>query len=212
MTNSITRHFADLPDPRRPQGKRHCLSDMIVIAIGAVICGADFWSDVVDFGKAKHKWFKTFLGLPNGIPSQDTFERVFAQLDPDAFEACIQAGTHTLAGSTKGQLVAINGKRIRRSFEQAWRASTATHLVSAFVSANATVFGQLAVDTKENEIVVIPRLLLYRTCMEPRFPSTPWAARRPSPGRLSRAAAIIVWRSRTISPRCTGPFRSSWTT
>ena len=159
MTDSLTRHFADLPDPRHAQGKRHSLSDMIVIAICAVICAADSWSDVVDFGQAKEKWFKTFLGLPYGIPSQDTFERVFARLNPDAFEACFQAWTQALAGSTKGQLLAIDGKRIRRSFEHAWSASTATHLVSAFVSANATVFGQLAVETKENEIVAIPRLL-----------------------------------------------------
>lgn len=159
MTNSITRHFADMPDPRRAQGKRHSLADMIVIAICAVICAADSWSDVVDFGRAKRKWFETFLDLPHGIPSQDTFERVFARLDPGAFEACFQAWTRELAGSSGGQLLAIDGKRIRRSFEHAWNSSTATHLVSAFVSANATVFGQLAVETKENEIVAIPKLL-----------------------------------------------------
>lgn len=159
MTNSVTRHFSDLPDPRRAQGKRHSLSDMIIIAICAVICAADSWSDVVDFARAKGEWFKTFLDLPHGIPSQDTFERVFARLDPDAFEVCFQAWTRELAGSTGGQLLAIDGKRIRRSFQHAWSSSTATHLVSAYVSANATVFGQLAVENKENEIVAIPHLL-----------------------------------------------------
>lgn len=159
MTHSIARHFADLPDPRRDQGKRHQLSDMIVIAVCAVICAADTWADVVDFGKAKHKWFKTFLDLPHGIPSQDTFERVFARIDPDAFEACFQAWTRALAGTSQGQLVAIDGKQIRRSFEHAWNHSTATHLVSAFVDANATVPAQLAVEQKENEIVAIPKLL-----------------------------------------------------
>ncbi len=159
MTDSITRHFGALPDPRRAQGRRHSLSDMLVIAITAVICAADSWSDVVDFGEAKRKWFETFLELPYGIPSQDTFERVFARLNPDAFEACFQAWTRELAGSSGGQLVAIDGKRIRRSFEHAWNASTATHLVSAFVSDNATVLSQLAVESKENEIVAIPRLL-----------------------------------------------------
>ncbi len=159
MTNSIQEHFADLPDPRRAQGKRHRLSDMIVIAVCAVICCADSWSDVVDFGRAKLKWFETFLDLPHGIPCQDTFERVFARIDPDAFERCFMNWTCALSGSSRGKLVAIDGKKIRRSFKHAWDHSTATHLVSAFVHENATVLGQLSVDCKENEIVAIPRLL-----------------------------------------------------
>lgn len=159
MADSITRHFADLPDPRRAQGKRHQLADMIVIAVCAVVCAADSWADVADFGRAKLKWFQTFLDLPHGIPCQDTFERVFARLDPEAFEACFQAWTKALAGSSAGQLVAIDGKKIRRSFAHAWNSSTATHLVSAFVGANATVFAQLAVQVKENEILAIPKLL-----------------------------------------------------
>lgn len=159
MTHSIGRFFADMPDPRRDQGKRHQLSDMIVIAVCALLCGADSWADVADFGQAKRKWFETFLDLPHGIPSQDTFERVFARLDPDAFEACFEAWTRALAGSSSGQLIAIDGKKIRRSFTHAWNSSTATHLVSAFVEANTTVLGQLAVQTKENEIVAIPKLL-----------------------------------------------------
>jgi predicted transposase YbfD/YdcC len=159
MTHSIAHHFTGLPDPRRDQGKRHQLAGMITIAICAVICVADSWSDVVDFGHAKLTWFETFLDLPHGIPSQDTFERVFARIDPDAFEVCFQAWTQTLAGTSKGQLVAIDGKKIRRSFQHAWHHSTATHLVSAFIDANATVLAQLAVDSKENEIVAIPKLL-----------------------------------------------------
>jgi len=159
MANSIQAHFADLPDPRRAQGKRHRLSDMIVIAVCAVICCADSWADVADFGRAKLKWFKTFLDLPHGIPCQDTFERVFARLDPDAFERCFMSWTEALSGSSRGKLVAIDGKKIRRSFQHAWDCSTATHLVSAFVQQNATVLGQLAVDCKGNEIVAIPQLL-----------------------------------------------------
>ena len=159
MANSIQEHFADLPDPRRAQGKRHRLSDMIVIAVTAVICCADNWSDVADFGNAKLKWFSTFLDLPHGVPCQDTFERVFARLDPDAFERCFTRWTEVLVGRSRGKLVAIDGKRIRRSFSHAWDHSTATHLVSAFVHENATVLGQLSVDCRENEIVAIPRLL-----------------------------------------------------
>ena len=159
MATSISEYFADLPDPRRAQGRRHNLSDMIVIAVTAVICAADSWSDVHEFGRAKQKWFKTFLDLPYGITSQDTFERVFARLDPDAFDRCFMAWTQALSVSTGGQLVAIDGKRIRRSFAHAWSHTTATHLISAFVTSNATVFAQLAVDVKENEITGIPRLL-----------------------------------------------------
>ena len=159
MANSIQAHFADLPDPRRAQGKRHKLSDMIVIAVCAVICCADSWADVADFGEAKRKWFQTFLDLPHGIPCADTFQRVFARLDPEAFERCFMNWSEALAGSSRGKLVAIDGKRIRRSFEHAWDHSTATHLVSAFVHENATVLGQLSVDCKANEIVAIPKLL-----------------------------------------------------
>jgi predicted transposase YbfD/YdcC len=159
MAGSVQEHFADLPDPRRAQGKRHKLSDMVVIAVCAVICCADGWADVADFGRAKLKWFETFLDLPHGIPCQDTFERVFARLDPDAFERCFMDWTSALAGSSGGKLVAIDGKRIRRSFKHAWDHSTAAHLVSAFVAENRTVLGQLAVDCKANEIVAIPKLL-----------------------------------------------------
>ena len=159
MANSIQEHFADLPDPRRAQGTRHRLSDMIVIAVCAVVCCADSWADVADFGRAKLKWFGTFLDLPHGIPCVDTFERVFARLDPDAFERCFMSWSESLAGSSRGRLVAIDGKKIRRSFAHAWDHSTATHLVSAFVHENATVLGQLSVDCKENEIVAIPKLL-----------------------------------------------------
>ena len=159
MANSIQEHFGELPDPRRTQGRRHRLSDMIVIAVCAVVCAADSWSDVADFGNAKLKWFGTFLDLPHGIPCQDTFERVFARLDPDAIERCFMSWAAALAESSGGELAAIDGKKIRRSFAHAWDHSTATHLVSAFVHENATVLGQLSVDCKENEIVAIPRLL-----------------------------------------------------
>jgi predicted transposase YbfD/YdcC len=99
------------------------------------------------------------LDLLHGIPCQDTFERVFARIDLDAFERCFMNWTCALSGSSRGKLVAIDGKRIRRSFAHAWDHSTATYLVSAFVHENATVLGQLSVDCKENEIVAIPKLL-----------------------------------------------------
>lgn len=159
MANSIEQYFGTLPDPRRPQGRRHRLSDMLVIAVTAVICAADTWSDVVDFGRAKLKWFETFLDLSHGIPSQDTFERVFARLDPNAFERCFMEWTTALSQATGGKLLAVDGKKIRRSFEHAWDVSAATHLVSVFAGENEMVLSQLAVDVKENEIVAMPKLL-----------------------------------------------------
>lgn len=157
-TGGILRFFEDLPDPRACN-RIHKLTDMLVIAICAVICGADGWEDVALFGRAKHKWFQTFLDLPAGIPSHDTFGRVFARLDPDAFEECFVAWISSLAAFSGGQLIAIDGKAIRRSFEHAWDKSGMAHLVSAFVGTNQMVFGQCKVDDKSNEIKAIPRLL-----------------------------------------------------
>jgi predicted transposase YbfD/YdcC len=150
--------FKDMPDPRK-ENKLHRLSDLIVIAICAVICGADGWVPVEEFAKAKRKFFKSFLDLSNGIPSHDTFGRVFALLDPGAFERRFMAWTKSLVASSGGSLINLDGKALRRSFQHAWETSGMTHLVSAFVSANHMVFGQLAVADKSNEITAIPKLL-----------------------------------------------------
>ena len=156
-TRGILRFFGALPDPRA-HNVIHKLHDILVIAVCAVICGADGWVEVEEFGLSKQPWFKTFLDLPGGIPSHDTFGRVFARLQPDAFERCFVAWTTSLQ-STGQRLIAIDGKAIRRSFEHAWDTSGMAHLVSAFVDANHGVFAQVAVDDKSNEIDAIPRLL-----------------------------------------------------
>lgn len=162
---SVMTHFASLPDPRSPLGKRHVLSDMLTIAICAVICGADSWCAVEEFGRAKHKWFATFLELPHGVPSHDTFGRVFAALDPAAFEACFGAWTAALSAGGRGKLVSFDGKSLRRSFEHAWDHSGMAHLVSAFVGANRLVLGQVALQAGvgrgpgDNEITALPKLL-----------------------------------------------------
>lgn len=157
-TSSVLRFFKDLCDPR---GKNiiHKLHDILVIAICAVICGADGWAEVEMFGKSKLNWFKTFLDLPEGIPSHDTFGRVFARLRPDAFEKCFMAWIAAVAGGSGGKLLAIDGKSIRRSFEHGWDKSGMAHLVSAFVTENQMVFSQIAVEGKENEITAISKLL-----------------------------------------------------
>jgi predicted transposase YbfD/YdcC len=154
------RYFSDLPDCRA--GNRfHKLHDMIVIAVMAVICGADGWVQVAAFGRAKHAWLATFLELPEGIPSHDTFGRVFARLDPAAFERCFLAWMSALVETSGGRLVAIDGKAIRSSFTHAWDRSGMAHLVSAMVcqGGNRMVFGQVAVEGKSNEITAIPKLL-----------------------------------------------------
>jgi len=157
-TGGILRFFNALIDPRAGN-VIHKLNDIFILAICGVICGADGWVEVAEFGQAKQRWFATFLDLPGGIPSHDTFGRVFAKLSPDAFEKCFIAWTSSLPGVSGGRLIAIDGKAIRRSFEHGWDKSGMTHLVSAFVDANRIVFSQLAVTDKSNEIEAIPRLL-----------------------------------------------------
>ena len=151
-------YFADLPDPRIDRCKRHELLDVVTIALCAVICGADTWVDVAEFGRSKEPWLRTFLRLPNGIPSHDTFGRVFAALDPTAFEAAFLHWVQALATATAGQVVAIDGKTLRRSHDRA-NGRGPLHLVSAWAGANQLVLGQVAVDEKSNEIVAIPALL-----------------------------------------------------
>jgi predicted transposase YbfD/YdcC len=157
-TGGILRAFRDMPDPRAAN-VTHKLHDLIVVAACAVICGASGWAEVEVFGNSKLAWFRTFLDLPGGVPSHDTFGRVFARLDPGAFERRFVAWVTALSGSSGGRLVAVDGKAIRRSFGHAWDASGMAHLVSAFVDANRVVFAQVAVADKSNEIEAIPRLL-----------------------------------------------------
>jgi predicted transposase YbfD/YdcC len=157
-TAGLLRHFVDLPDPRAVN-VIHRFVDILTLAICAVICGADGWVEVQMFAESKQSWFKTFLDLPGGIPSHDTFGRLFAALDPQAFEHCFMSWTATLATASPGRLIAFDGKAIRRSFEHAWDKSGMVHLVSAFVRDNQMVFGQLAVADKSNEITAIPQLL-----------------------------------------------------
>jgi predicted transposase YbfD/YdcC len=131
---------------------------MIAIAICAVICGADGWTDIEEFGNAKVEWFKTFLDLPHGIPSHDTFGRIFAALKPAGFERCFRRWVKGLVKASGGRLIAVDGKTLRRSFDQA-AGKSAIHMVSAFASANRLVFGQIKTAAKSNEITAIPRLL-----------------------------------------------------
>jgi predicted transposase YbfD/YdcC len=153
---SITKHFTQLPDPRRRHRRLHLLQDILVIALCAVIAGAQDWQQIETFGRKRRDWLARFLELPNGIPSHDTFERVFDRLDPRAFQACFRDWVRVVQDTLCIRHVAIDGKTLRGS-------GTARlgplHLVSAWATAQRLSLGQVAVDAKSNEITAIPALL-----------------------------------------------------
>jgi hypothetical protein len=157
-TASIVEHFSKLEDPRIERQKQHQLLDVIVIAICGVICGADDWVAIETFGRAKEGWFRRFLALPNGIPSHDTFGRIFALLSPSRFQDCFVGWIQAVAEVVAGQVVAIDGKTLRRSYDRR-SAKAAIHMVSAWATHNRVVLGQLKTEEKSNEITAIPELL-----------------------------------------------------
>jgi len=156
-TKAIKEHFSDVSDPRA-ENARHKLMDIIVIAICAVISGADNWEEVENYGKAKEKWLRDFLELPHGIPSHDTFRRVFALLDPEEFQQSFLNWVQNVMKVTDGQVIAIDGKALRRSHDKLL-GKDAIYMVSAWAAANRLVLGQRKVDEKSNEITAIPELL-----------------------------------------------------
>lgn len=154
---AFTDHFADLPDPRLDRTKKHSLGDILVLALCAVIGGAESWPAIEAFGHAKHDWFQRFLALPNGIPSHDTFRRLFAALSPAPFAACFSRWMAALCETCGLVPIAIDGKAARRSPKAT--ASGCLHLVSAWATANHLILGQQEVAEGSNEITAIPELL-----------------------------------------------------
>lgn len=153
---AIKKHFGKLKDPRINRRKLHLLIDIITIAICGVVSGCDDWQQVETFGKSRHDWLKRFLRLPNGIPSHDTFERVFDRLDPRTFQACFRQWMQALHEALGLSQIAIDGKTLRGSGTGVLKK---LHLVSAWATANSLSLGQVAVDDKSNEITAIPVLL-----------------------------------------------------
>jgi predicted transposase YbfD/YdcC len=153
LEGSLAGHFSPLEDPRDPTRRRHKLIDRVVIAIAAVMCGADDWVAVAAYGGAKESWFRQFLELPNGISAHDTFGRVFSLLAPGAFEHCFRAWVAPIRQVLPGEIVALDGKTLRRSHDRA-AGLAPLHPVSALAMANRVVLGQVA-----TEITAIPRLL-----------------------------------------------------
>ena len=154
----MLRFFQAMSDPRRPN-RVHKLMDLLTIALFAVLSGAQGWEDVAEYGRRKLDWLKTFMDLPRGVPSHDTFGRVFARLVPEEFEKCFMAWMGSLVALGGGKLVAIDGKSLRRSFEHGWDKSGMAHMVSAFVEANRMVFAQVTCDGKGRELDAMERLL-----------------------------------------------------
>jgi predicted transposase YbfD/YdcC len=155
---ALSYHFRDLPDPRRGPLCEHDLLDILAIAICAAICGQQAWTDIELYGETHHGWLKTFLRLPNGIPSHDTFRYVCTRLDPLAFQRCFADWIAALSVVTGLRHIAIDGKSARGSRDRA-HGKAALHLVSAWAAQNHLTLGQVAVDAKSNEITAIPPLL-----------------------------------------------------
>jgi predicted transposase YbfD/YdcC len=156
MDNPL-KYFADLRDPRVERNRDHLLEEVLLIAIASVLSGAESWNDMEDYGKAKLLWLKTFLKLPSGIPSHDTFNRVFAALDPEQLEKGFVAWVGSIAKLTAGEVVAIDGKALCGTREPGSKAIV--HMVSAWAEGNGLVLAQRKVDEKSNEITAIPKLL-----------------------------------------------------
>jgi predicted transposase YbfD/YdcC len=158
---SLEKHFEGLEDPRSASRIEHHLMDIVLITICAVICGAEDWGEVEEYGLAKQSWLVSFLALPNGIPSHDTFNRLFARIDPTQLQQCFLNWVQAVDQITAGQAIAIDGKTLRGSCERGNRRSL-IHMVSAWATENRLVLGQRKVDEKSNEITAIPELLRLR--------------------------------------------------
>ena len=154
--HNLLAHFQDLPDPRVNRTKDHDLIDVLVIALCTLLCAGETFNDMADFGRAKQEWFQTFLRLRNGIPSHDTFNRVFAALDPRLFLECFLRWTQSVRQAIPQEIVALDGKALRRALAQD---QSIPYVVSAWAEGNGLVLGQLKVAEKSNEITAVPELL-----------------------------------------------------
>jgi predicted transposase YbfD/YdcC len=153
---ALIQHFSVIPDPRVERTREHRLVDVLIMAVCTLLCGGESFYDMEEFGHAKRDWFESFLDLPNGIPSHDTFNRVFAALDPDAFLNCFVQWTQALRQTINQEIVAIDGKALRRAYQ---KKEHIKYIVSAWAEENHLVLGQVPVDEKSNEITAIPELL-----------------------------------------------------
>ena len=155
---ALEEYFASLPDPRIERCRRHKLIDIVTIAICTLLCGGEGFTDMEEFGHSQREWLETFLELPSGIPSHDTFGRVFARLAPREFAACFASWARAGVTQLAGQVVALDGKCLRHSFDKA-AGTEAIELVSAWVKDRRLTLGQVKVADHSNEITAVPELL-----------------------------------------------------
>ena len=160
ISDTFLKHFEKLQDLRikNSHNKRHSLTDILILTILAVICGAESWIDVEEFGDLKEDWLKTFLELPNGIPSHDTIGNIFTRLSPEILQQSFLSWVQSLVQISNGEIIAIDGKTLRKSYDTAINRK-AIHMISAWACNNKLVLGQLKVNEKSNEITAIPELL-----------------------------------------------------
>jgi len=158
LNTSFLEHFADLNDPRIERSKEHLLKDIIAIAILAIISGADGWVAIEAYGHAKYEWLKSFLELANGIPSHDTFSRVFSRIEPEQFQECFLSWVNSIVKELELEVIAIDGKTMKQSYDRNHQ-QKALHIVTAWSSSHQLVLGQKKVDKKSNELTAIPALI-----------------------------------------------------
>ena len=158
INDSLSSFIETIPDPRVQRTQKHIFKDILIIAILAVIGGAEGWEDMENYGHAKKKWLEEFLELPNGIPSDDTFRRLFERIDPKALEKCLEKWIQNIACSLEGEVVPIDGKCMRGSYDRN-KGLKALHVVTAWASEQRLTLGQVKVDESSNEITAIPALL-----------------------------------------------------
>ncbi len=158
IQQSLVEHFAQIKDPRVERTKKHQITDILVIAIVAVIAGAQGWEDIENYAISKQTWLKEFLALPNGIPSDDTFRWVFEFIDPEALNRCFLSWVETQVTKMGGEIISIDGKTIRGSYDRN-QGKSALHVISAWASEQRLVLAQMKVEDKSNEITAIPALL-----------------------------------------------------
>lgn len=158
LNTSFLEHFANLNDPRIERSKEHLLKDIIAIAILAIISGADGWVAIEAYGHAKYEWLKSFLELANGIPSHDTFSRVFSRIEPEQFQECFLSWVNSIVKELELEVIAIDGKTMKQSYDRNHQ-QKALHIVTAWSSSHQLVLGQKKVDKKSNELTAIPALI-----------------------------------------------------
>lgn len=160
ISDSFLKHFENLEDPRikNNHNKRHSLTDILILTILAVICGAESWIDIEEFGDSKEDWLKTFLEFPHGIPSHDTLGDLFARLSPEVLQESFLSWIRSLVQISNGEIIAVDGKTLRHSYDTA-KGRKAIHMISAWTCNNRLILGQLKTSEKSNEITAIPELL-----------------------------------------------------